>query len=122
MATPSSSSMSINKLYGDNILSAAEYSSPLTISGTATVSNTSDAYAVEVIVKNQSGAIVDTLRVYNHGWFAGSFLLPIPCQANPSSRVRRRRWLCGTSHHRALSWRGQSASWHRLLGARPRLH
>ncbi|UQR65125.1 Ig-like domain-containing protein [Bradyrhizobium sp. C-145] len=65
MAAKSSSSIFINKIYGDNILNSAEYSTPLAIAGAATVSNTSDTYAVEVLVKNQSGVVVDTLWVYN---------------------------------------------------------
>src|SRR6185312_9814092 len=64
-AGKTSSSISVDKLYGDNILSGAEYSSPLTISGTANVANTSDTYAVQVVTKDQSGTVVDTFWASN---------------------------------------------------------
>ena len=61
-----SASIAVNKLYCDNILNSAEYSTPLTISGTATVSSSNvDTYAVELSVKTSSGVVVDTLWVYN---------------------------------------------------------
>jgi plastocyanin len=64
-AKKTTGSISISKLYGDNVINSSEISSPFTVLGTASASNSSDTYAVEVVVTNNAGNVVDTLLLTN---------------------------------------------------------